>query len=139
MTKMTLSTYLMVSVIIILSGILWILFTQMDRSYYKPVYSADFQKEQNKIIQQVYQLQAKIVEAPEEVISVIPEAEPVQSQEMADIKPVVDQQVKPLQQSPPIAQKNQYNDVWSTFPSSDYESYYFLRNNPWSPDYKPGY
>ena len=139
MTKFSLSTYLMVSVILILSGILWILFTQMDRSYQNPAYSADFQKEQNRIIQQVYQLQTKAAEAPTEVISVIPEAKLVQSQETAVIQPVVNQPVKPLEQSPPLAQNEQFNDVWSTFPSSDYESYYFLRNNPWSPNYKPGY
>ncbi|MCK5665270.1 MAG: hypothetical protein KAI17_17405, partial [Thiotrichaceae bacterium] len=119
--------------------ILWILFTQMDRSYKYPAYSADFQQEQNRIIQQVYQLQTKTAETPKEVIPVTPEAEPIQKKEIAIIQPEAKQQVKPLEQSQPLAQTEQYNDVWNTFPSSDYESYYFLRNNPWSPNYKPGY
>ena len=129
----------MVSVLIILSGILWVLFSQMDRNYEYPVYSENLLKEQSKIIQKVYQLQPATTEVIEEIAPVAPKIIPAQQPELAISKPITQLQVKQLEQSQPPAQKDQDNDVWSTFPSSDYESYYFLRNNPWSPDYKPGY
>ncbi len=129
----------MVSVLIILSGILWVLFTQMDRNYEYPIYSENLLKEQSKIIQEVYQLQPATTEVIEESAPVAPKIIPAPQPELATSKPVIQQQVKQFEQSQPLAQKDQYNDVWSTFPGSDYESYYFLRNNPWSPDYKPGY
>ena len=129
----------MVSVLIILSGILWVLFTQMDRNYEYPIYSADLLKEQSEIIQGVYRLQPATTEVIEEIAPIAPKTVPVLQSEMAISKPITQPLIKQFEQSQPLAQKDQYNDVWSTFPSSDYESYYFLRNNPWSPDYKPGH
>ena len=47
----------MVSVLLILSGILWILFSQVDNNYKYSIFSPDLQKEQSDIIQRIYQLE----------------------------------------------------------------------------------
>ena len=133
----------MISVSIILSGILWILFSSVDRNYKYPTISPALQREQSEIIKKIYHVQTKAPEVQQETVRIQPK---ILSKQYTNtetvtvtVKPILEQQDQRQQVNSNTVQKDQYNDVWSTFPSSDYESYYYLRNNPWSPDYKPGY
>lgn len=139
MTKFTLSTYLMVSVLVILSGILWILFSQIDSSYKYPIFSADIEREQNDIINRVYQIkptltQQEIVKKPATppAVDIISDKETLQTK-------VVTSPASRMKVLSASQQNIPYNDVWSTFSDTDYETALYLKNNPWSPYYKPGY
>ena len=142
MTKFSLSSYLMVSVLLILSGILSILFTQVDNNYEYPIFSPDLQREQNDIIQRIYQLQPEASEIQQEISSVTPEQLKVIREEAAIIQPMADtrdsQHPQQAVKAAPTAAKNNYNNAWSTFPVTGSEPGHFLQHNPWSPDYKPG-
>lgn len=137
----------MISVLIIVSGILWILFTQFDRSYEYSIFSPDLEREQSEIIQRIYQLkpveqQDVAATTIDEVVVTAPQATDLPVITSAPEVQMASVEAKPeLQVAAPaeLQQTQQYNDVWSTFQNSDNEPYYFLKNNPWSPDYRPGY
>ncbi len=137
MTKFTLSTYLAVAVLIILTGVLSVLFMQMDRSYQYPSFSPDLQKEQSDIIKRIYQIQTKTSVIQEEALPITTNnSNTAQLKNSTVIEPISSQ---PVQTSPVPVPQNQIGDVWGLPQTSEYESEYYLRNNPWSPDYKPGY
>ena len=147
MTKFSLSSYLMVSVLFIVSGILWVLFTQVDDNYEYSIFSPDLQREQSDIIQRVYQLKPEISATQQELTSVTPENLQAMRESAPVIQPAntyrnVNQTVNQYERQAavvaPSVEKNNYNDVWSTFPVLNSEDD-FLRNNPWNPQYKPGY
>ncbi len=142
MTKFNLNTYLMISVLIIVSGILWILFVQIDTKYDYPTFSSDFVKEQNDIIQKVYQtanptIQQDTATVPAKANIEKPLAVPVITSNMiSSIEPKPALPV--VAPSSSLQQNSQYNEAWDTLPDSNFEDYN-LRNNPWSPYYKSGY
>ena len=136
MTHRSLSTYLMWSVLIILSGILWIIFTQVDRSY---DYSSEFsslQQEHSELVQKVYQLQPVPQKPVQPLIADPIEVQrtalaEIESKNAATIKPATESTTDQMASQPPY-------DEWDNPAHQSFESAYALRNNPWSPDYQPG-
>ena len=110
MTHRNLNIYLLVSVIIILSGITWVVFTQVDHGAYYSVEFPNLSEEHHQLIQKIYQLPDKKIQ--EDVSKVV--VEPVR--------------VPAIQVQPST----------STVGHSESDTTYYLRNNPWSPHYKPG-
>ena len=144
MTKLSLSSYLMVSVLFILSGILWVLFTQVDNNYKYSIFTPDLQQEQSDIIQRIYHVESEVSAPQQPLSSVTPEKLQAIREANTRIQPIVNSSTSQSEEmtktvaAVPSATNNNYNDAWSTFPALDSEASYFLRNNPWSPDYRPG-
>jgi hypothetical protein len=110
MTHRNLSIYLLVSVLLILAGITWIVLTQVDRGAYYSVEFPNLTEEHHALIQKIYQLPD---EKDKNKISTVVE------------KPVL----IPVDQAQPLT---------ATALNPESEPSYQLRNNPWSPHYKPG-
>lgn len=125
----------MISVVLIFTGILWVLFTQMDNNFEYTINSPDIYKKQSKLIQEIYQIAPDAAKTQPEMSSVtlenlqeIREAKTANSQLQARSNPITEP-------------KGQYNEVWSTFPPARVTNSVpddFLRHNPWNPDYQPG-
>ena len=112
MTNKFLTGYLLLSIILILAGISWVVFSQGD-SATKPIISLpDLTREQQDIIRNIYQLPA---EPEAQVSSAI-----VDHPQSATVTAT---------QNLPVA--NNAKDA-------KYDTPYYLRNNPWSPHYRPG-
>lgn len=127
----------MFSVLIILSGILWIIFTQVDRSYDYTTEFSNLQQEHSELVQKVYQLQPK----QQQPTTFIPEPAEVQMKAMAEIELKNAAVERTAITSVPSTSAHTHNyEEWSN-PAvfQSFESAYSLRNNPWSPDYKPGH
>jgi len=134
MTKHSLSTYLMLSVLIILSGILWVVFSQIDRSYKYPILIPDIQKEHNEIIHKIYQLEAEETVVENNAAALSPGLATAQN---IAIEILEGNSSTSTQITTPNT--NATINVWSSSSNPAYEPAYSLRNNPWSPEYKPGY
>lgn len=135
MTRLSLGAYLSVSVLIIISGILWVLLTEVDNNYEYPSISPDLNKEQSEIVQRANQSHPEVQQTQKFLSKNMQKSVSGQYNNTTIIEPV-NQQIK---HSSPLLQENQYNETWGTFPDSNYKPNYYFRNNPWSPDYKPGY
>jgi hypothetical protein len=108
MTHRNLSIYLLVSVLLILAGITWVVLTQVDRGAYYSVEFPNLTEEHHALIQKIYQQPAE----KEKVTTVV-------------VKP----EIMPVIQAQPLT---------STALNPESEASDHLRNNPWSPHYKPG-
>lgn len=112
----------MLFVLIILSGILWVIFSQLDQSYETPILFHDIQKEHNEFIQKIYQLQPTEPVVISKPVSISPNLSETQNKATGNIE------------------QNRYLAPETLHPNSpSYEPSYSLQNNPWSPGYKPGY
>jgi cytoskeletal protein RodZ len=132
MSKFTLSTYLMLSVVIILSGIAWVIFTQTDSRFN---YSSEFSSlnaEQDEILRQYYQLQEKYLPSNQKAATQAP-------QPAVQITRVLPQIANVSAQPQANVTASATAEVWSSRITNEQEPDDFLRNNPWSPDYQPGY
>ena len=69
----------------------------------------------------------------------IPESNSKEEISEAEELKILQKQVDIHQTSQPVPQFNNAYDVWNNTSKQNIEPYYSLKNNPWSPDYKPGY
>ena len=144
-----LRSFLTLSILLIVTGILVIVFIQFDRGYVVLGLDKDFEEEQENLINHVYrnQLQAqesglqKVAVVPTKTVMVVePEAAPAMPQvdPVITTPPVAQAPVMPPRRTPvPQAAKTQSENVWNTEQQNDYYSQ-LLRNNPWSPHFQPG-
>lgn len=131
MSKFTLSTYLMLSVVFILSGIAWVILSQTDNRFGHSVEYSDLNGEQDEILRQYYQLQEKYLpkEKSAALISkpaTVAAAPAPVSSETATI-------------APSAYKAPARGEMWRNNVTNEIEPAEYLRNNPWSPDYQPGY
>ena len=132
MSKFTLSTYLMLSVVVILSGITWVILTQTSDRYGAIEDFSELKAEQDEILRQYYQLQDKYL--PKEK-----QAEPLhkvlgtQLVTSADVNTAAKLPQRDDNTASPGTTRLSHDNSAATG-SND-----FLRNNPWSADYQPGY
>lgn len=151
-TNSVLRMFLMLSIFTILAGILLIVFNQFDRGYVFVGEEQNFKDQQRNLINHVYQTQVEGDESADNplvmklnkatvVIQSEPESPPVVISEPKQVKPSqppaqpVVKQPAPVNRPQPVA-----SNPWQQ-PVSRTDDYYtqLLRNNPWSPHYKPGY
>lgn len=152
-TNSVLRLFLMLSIIIILAGITLIVFNQFDRGYVFMGGETDYQIEQSNLIDHVYQTQVKpeasadsplVMKLNKATVVIQSEADtnkPIQ-QETPQLKspgsaPTTPVTPQPVVETPPLPATN---NPWQSPapPANDYYTH-LLRNNPWSPHYKPGY
>lgn len=144
--------FLTVAVIVILIGILSIIFIQFDRGYLALDSENEIERQQNQLIQQMYQgnqgnASIKLTsehqsQATADVINLIEQVK------LDDLKSA-DRQVTPSETDQDIARINRANQLNYTetanvsdsqypyYRQMDYQQYW-LSHNPWSPDYSPG-
>ena len=153
MTKNSaLSTFLLISIAVILTGIMLVIVTQIDQSQATYPNSVNFEQEQASIIEQVYQshlnqdlsrakdkqsVQERPV-APETTSSAIISHPDIPTAPKFD--PSLNTQYE--RYPPRYMQTPQFDnayEAWGNTTVQNDEPYYSLRNNPWSPDYRPGY
>ena len=152
MTKNSaLSTFLLISIAVILTGIMLIIVTQIDRSQTAYPTPANFEQEQANIIEKVYQSHLSQTESEttkpsvqKQPVVVVTPSSPVKSQLDTPTATQFDPSfTAPYERyQPRYIQTPQFNnayEAWGNTPVQHDEPYYSLRNNPWSPDYKPGY
>jgi uncharacterized membrane protein len=145
--------FLMMSILVIMTGILLIVYMQFDRGYVFIGFDSEYEKEQQNLISHVYQNQLDAKQAPAKPVALQPtktvmivEPEP-QIETRAPVEPVS----PPVAIAPPapiapptvssqprtLAQATPADDVWNNQAADDYYSQ-LMRHNPWSPYYKPG-
>ena len=147
--------FLILSIVIILLGILTIIFIQFDQGYVLMSTENDFHKEQRNLINHVYQTQVQEQSAGENplvmklnkatvVIQTQADEKSAQKEPVEEIKPVekkalTDELIQ--QQKTAIDQIRNNNSIWQQRQAeNDYANDYqmmLLRNNPWSPHYRP--
>lgn len=126
MSKFTLSTYLMLSVVFIISGIAWVILSQTDDRFDDTRVYGHSDSDQDELLRQFSKLQEKYLTLPEaQQATPIIESQPV-------VKPVASDSLQ-------ISTAQAPDNVWSDSLSTEIEPIEFMRNNPWSPDYQPGY
>ena len=148
----SLSTFLMISIAVIVTGILLVIFTQLEQSQLGYTTPTSIEQEQSNIIEHVYKIrstqemssttaqplqtrQTAPVMTPENIIKESPKQAPLS----ADATKILQEQVDVHLPSQTVPQFNNAYDVWTNTSKQSIEPYYSLKNNPWSPDYKPGY
>ncbi len=129
-TPSALSTSLMLSLFIILAGILLIIFIQFDRGYKLTSEIPVFHQEQNNLINNLYQ-NNKDQLSQQQPSSPEPE---VLTADGAYLQPL-----NPDQSSYSGRVDTRYSDRRNLSGYYQYDESYLLRQNPWSPDYRPGY
>lgn len=148
--------FLILSILIILLGILVIIFIQFDRGYVLMSTESDFHNEQRNLIDHVYQTQVQepatadnplvmklnkaTVVIQTEADEKLPQQKPVEEVKPVERKTSADELIQ--KQKTAIDQIRNNNSIWQQRQAhNDYQNDYqmmLLRNNPWSPHYKPG-
>jgi hypothetical protein len=162
------STFLMLSILIILAGILFIIFIQFDRGYVSFNNGANYQQEQKNLINHIYKTQvqptnnavenplvmklnkATVVIQPQSEtasLSVVEPQAPAAKTEIVEIQPakvpaekitIATYKTQPENIIP--AQPSTPQISRNIMPQKEDDDYYaqLLRNNPWSPYYRAG-
>lgn len=116
----------MLSVVFIISGIAWVILSQTDDRFDDTRVYGNSDSDQDELLRQFSKLQEKYLTSPEaEKATPIVQLQPV-------VKPVASETVQ-------ISTAQVPDNVWSDNLSTEIEPIEFMRNNPWSPDYQPGY
>lgn len=154
-TNPVLRTFLLLSILIILAGILLIIFIQFNRGYAINHQQTDFHAQQKNLINHVYQSQLQSNTTTSNPLSVklkktaiaIP-TEPEEIDLQAQVTKDTRKNNETRASSDTSRRKNlsspqtlpvQRNYYWNqTHEAQDYQMS-FLRNNPWSPYYDPRY
>ena len=154
MTKNSaLSTFLIGSVAIIILGIMIVIVTEIDQNQVTFQSPTTYEQEQINLIEHLYQNAPKANDLPLQesslqesahqsgtAIDTAPplSAEPLSTETTRLLQTEIDAYQPRYVPTPQF--DNAYN-VWGNTNSleQNYEPYYSLKNNPWSPYYKPGY
>ncbi len=113
----------MLSVVFIVSGIVWVIFTQADSRFEDGAQFDNLKAEQDEILRQYYQLQQHYLKREDTAVK----------QPLAAVKQATAQ---PLPQVNTAAVAANHS-VWDETAANPSQMPDFLRNNPWSPDYQP--
>jgi len=115
----------MLSIVFIISGIVWVIFTQDDNQYGDSVQLASLKAEQDEIFRQFYQLQKGYLK----------KGSIVTKQPAVVAKPAIAVPASSASANTPDLSTE--HSVWDETAATPAAMPDFLRNNPWSPDYRP--